>query len=254
MNKSIHSETVRVRYRDCDRYGAVKAVNWFDYLQEAAANHASALGVGYRQILPLERLWVLSRLRLEIAAYPAVGEELTITTYPTPFRKIFAERQFLISSGGTAIARASSEWLFLNRRTLHPVRLSELPAALPDNSDQPVYFAFGEKLAAPELDKSTDEFATEVRYSMEDVNAHLNNAEYAGLVQDALASRHSDPFRFNWIELVWHSAVRAGDRLKIGGRLAADGTFHLGGRKSDDTLSFVAAGQISAADLSSVSG
>ncbi len=39
-----HRETFRVRYRETDRNGILKLSSWFDFLQEAAANHAARPG------------------------------------------------------------------------------------------------------------------------------------------------------------------------------------------------------------------
>ena len=66
-------ESFRVRYRETDRNGILKLSSWFDFLQEAAANHATQLGVGLDALSERGLLWVLSRLHLSICRYPAIG-------------------------------------------------------------------------------------------------------------------------------------------------------------------------------------
>ena len=42
----FHVEHFTVRHREADRRGDLRLAGWFDFLQEAAANHAARLGVG----------------------------------------------------------------------------------------------------------------------------------------------------------------------------------------------------------------
>ena len=92
-----HRETFRVRCRETDRNGLLKLSSWFDFLQEAAANHAAQLGVGLEALSERGLLWVLSRLHLSIRRYPAIGESVTVETWPNGFRRLFAHRQFRLT-------------------------------------------------------------------------------------------------------------------------------------------------------------
>lgn len=181
MEHRIYRENIRVRHREADRNGRLKLLSWFDFLQEAAANHAARLGVGLNALTERDQLWVLSRLKLEIRRSPQIGEELTVETYPSGVNRLFFTREFQVfDKSGEVIARASSAWLLLSAAKLRPLRPDQLPCPLPDNSDLPVHFRLDEKL--PGDDALAEEFSVPVRFSMEDVNGHLNNAEYAGLV------------------------------------------------------------------------
>ena len=113
-----HRETFRVRCRETDRNGMLKLSSWFDFLQEAAANHAARLGVGLEALSERGLLWVLSRLHLSICRYPAIGEPGTVETWPNGFRRLFAHRQFrLTGEDGGELAVASSAWLLLSAET-----------------------------------------------------------------------------------------------------------------------------------------
>ncbi len=226
-----------VRCREADRDGNYKLSAWFDLLQEAAANHAEKLGVGFEALHLQGMLWVLSRLTLEIRRSPRLGEELTVETWPNGAERLFARRQFrVLDSENREIATASSAWLLLAADTLRPLRLPELPIALPENTHLPNYFPLGEKL--PWRDLECD-FPVEVRYSMEDVNGHLNNAEYAGLVQDCAGRRLGRVPDFRRVEINFLAAVKAPETLHIGGCPEGEG-FHVEGRTASGAPSFVA--------------
>ena len=156
-----HRETFRVRCRETDRNGLLKLSSWFDFLQEAAANHAARLGVGLEALSERGLLWVLSRLHLSICRYPAIGEPVTVETWPNGFRRLFAHRQFrLTGEDGGELAVASSAWLLLSAEKLRPVRLEQLPAALPPNAEKPDYFPLEAKLPEPEV---PDRFQIRIR-------------------------------------------------------------------------------------------
>ena len=236
-----HRETFRVRYRETDRNGILKLSSWFDFLQEAAANHATRLGVGLEALSERELLWVLSRLHLAIRRYPEIGETVTVETWPNGFRRLFAHRQFrLTGEDGKELAVASSAWLLLSAEKLRPVRLEQLPAALPPNAEKPDYFPLETKLPEPEVPAR---FQIRVRPTMEDVNGHLNNAEYAGLVQDCATGPGESSPRFREVELHFLSAVRAPELLTVGG-IRSGSSFLCCGRNEAGQLSFNAAAEL----------
>lgn len=236
-----HRETFRVRYRETDRNGILKLSSWFDFLQEAAANHAARLGVGLEALSERGLLWVLSRLHLAIRRYPEIGETVTVETWPNGFRRLFAHRQFrLTGEDGGELAVASSAWLLLSAEKLRPVRLEQLPVTLPPNAEKPDYFPLEAKLPEPETPECFD---VRIRPTMEDVNGHLNNAEYAGLVQDCATGAEGDSPRFREVELHFLSAVRAPEHLTVGG-IRMGSTFLCCGRNEAGQLSFNAAAEL----------
>lgn len=237
MPPAVYTGRFTVRHREADRHGDLRLAGWFDFLQEAAANHAALLGVGMTALREESRIWVLSRLKLEIERSPRIGETVAVETWPNGFRRLHAARQFRVTGeDGGEIGRASSRWLLLDAVRLRPLRLEALPVELPDNSGRPDYFALEEKLPARGLPPA---LRIPVRYSMEDVNGHLNNAEYAGMVQDLAAVLRPDaPPRFRSIELHYLAAVKSPERLDIGGELAGGRLFAEGA--CDGTVSFTA--------------
>lgn len=105
MEHRIYRENIRVRHREADRNGRLKLLSWFDFLQEAAANHAARLGVGLNALTERGQLWVLSRLKLEIRRSPQIGEELTVETYPSGVNRLFFTREFQVfDKSGEVIA------------------------------------------------------------------------------------------------------------------------------------------------------
>lgn len=234
---ATYREHYIVRHREADRNGELRLAGWFDFLQEAAANHAALLGVGLDMLQKNGMIWVLSRLKLEMDRSPRIGEHVTVETYPNGFRRLHASRQFRVTGGGgEEIGRGSSRWLLLGLPRMRPLKLESLPVELPDNSALPDYFDLEEKLPPRGL---VPELRVPIRYSMEDVNGHLNNAEYAGMVQDFAAMKRGNSPHFRSVELHFLAAVREPDTLAIGGE-CSEGALFVEGTGNSGATSFTA--------------
>ena len=155
---------------------------------------------------------------------------------PVPFKGLNLSLNSYATRDGGEIGRASSRWLLLGLPRMRPLKLEALPVELPDNSALPDYFELEEKLPPRALPA---ELEVPVRYSMEDVNGHLNNAEYAGLVQDFAAAKRGSSPRFRTVELHFLSAVRSPDVLAVGGGFDGD-TLFVEGTGRNGVASFTA--------------
>ena len=102
-----------------------KVRSWviFNYLQDAAGSHADELGVGLKQLRQSDLSWVLSRIKVKMDEFPEYGDILRISTYPSGFDRLFAYRQFVLSSAitGKRFGVAGSAWLTLNPENFRPV-------------------------------------------------------------------------------------------------------------------------------------
>lgn len=184
---NVWNENFTVRHTEVSREGKLRIDAFFDYMQEAAANHATDLGCGLADLETRGMMWVLSRLRLRIFRTPGIGERITVTTWPSGVDKLFATREFILTIGDEQIAAGSSFWLLLDRARMRPLRVLEsLPIPLPDNSGRERVFADLPKLPRREC---SDPLPLTVTESQIDVNRHMNNARYIARLFDWLSVR-----------------------------------------------------------------
>ena len=133
MDQSSFTICYPVRLNDISIDAKIRSWVLFYYLQDAAGRHADQLGLGLKQLRHSDLSWVLSRIRLRMDDFPEYGDTLKITTYPSGFDRLFAYRQFVLSSAetGRRFGVAGSAWLTLNTADFRPVsplkHLSGLP-------------------------------------------------------------------------------------------------------------------------------
>ena len=75
-----------VQSADTDARGRLSLTAACELLQESAARHAVALGVGADVLAPLGLAWVLVERRLELAAVPAWRDPVTVEIWPSRAR------------------------------------------------------------------------------------------------------------------------------------------------------------------------
>jgi len=202
----LHSIAHKVRHHECSGSGVMKLMPLFDCLQDAAAEHAELLGCGMEALLVQNRLWVLSRLKLQILRRPALKDELLVETWPNGTDRLFALRQYRISCGKEELVHGSSEWLLLDGRSFRPLSAAkEIAGLLPDNSERPFYFHDLDKIAEEECPQVS---TCHVGASGIDLNRHLNNAVYASFMEDVL--EQLAPERFERIDTLQINFLKAG--------------------------------------------
>lgn len=219
-----------IRMNECGPDGYLRSNIWFDYLQHLAATHAELLDFGLSAVKERNLIWVLSRIKVALERYPRHDDTLRIETYHNGFEKLFAKRQFIISSAkdGSRFGIASSFWLTVDTATMRlrpPVKM--LGGELNDNLDREDFFPGLDKLAAPEnLDT---ELRRRVYASHIDLNDHLNNTYYSGYTLDWLCAKLGRFVRFKDIQINYNQAMLLNGEVEITGALLDNNGFYVEG-------------------------
>lgn len=174
----IWTETVRVRSYEAGADNCASILSISNYLQEAAGNHAFALGVAIDQLSVQNLSWVLSRLRVHMNTYPKWRDEVRITTWPCGVERLFAYRDFEIhDADGQRLGAATSAWLLLDIRKRRPARMLDVVRnfAVTDRA-RAFGDGFGARLAPSP--RAEIERTFRVRLSDLDINHHVNNVNY----------------------------------------------------------------------------
>jgi medium-chain acyl-[acyl-carrier-protein] hydrolase len=219
-----------VRAFDCRPDGGMKTNALMQYLQEAAACHAEQLGVGFADMTRRNCFWVLANLRLEIPREPRWMDGVTIRTWPSGFTRLIAAREFVgTASDGTALFRAGSEWMVLDRQTGRPQNLTRLdlhlPPAAPKALSAPLH-----RLKAAEAYVRTG--ALQVPFSALDFNGHVNNTEYVRWALDALHQHLGHLPGIHVAHVTYLAEVFCGDEIEVLVSPAGDNRFSILERKS----------------------
>jgi len=210
---ALWTESFSVRAYEIGPDERARVLTLCDYAQEAAGNHARALGVESFDLGHGPGAWVLHRLRMRVDRFPDWREAVGVETWPSAEDGLRAERDFVFrGEGGVPLAHAVSTWLVLDVARRRPARLPAsvrairvpvAPRALPP--------------AAPPT--APEEAAAECRFSVRradlDRNGHANNVRFVewaleGVTEDVAASKRLAAF-----DALFKAEAAAGDTVVV---------------------------------------
>lgn len=149
------------------------------FMLQAATKHADERGFGYSSMTSQQRVWVLSRMAIEMLEYPKNDTVLVIKTWIVTVNRLFTERHFALGDiEGKEIGFGRSLWASIDLETRKPTNLLEL-SGLPDyiytEKECPIEGMTKIPLLKDNFEKACD---FTVKYSDVDINRHLNSMKY----------------------------------------------------------------------------
>jgi medium-chain acyl-[acyl-carrier-protein] hydrolase len=224
QDSAVWSETFRAHSYEVDLKKAVTLESLCRHFQEAAWNHAEALGVGYERLQQDNRIWVLSRLVMKLERTPRWGETVTVHTWPRAAKSVFALRDFeMFDATGTRRLGGASAWLVLDISSRKPQRIDKLVSGIKVSGDRRALERDPEKLAACEAASPVMEVV--VRYSDLDVNGHVNNSRYIGWLLDSYPLEFHRTHAATLLEVNYLGETIGGDKLSILSNEVASGEY-----------------------------
>ena len=156
--------------------GKVTLPTLFNYLIGAASKHASEHGFGFEEMTGRETAWVLSRIAIEMDAFPGLSEEIIIHTWVEEVNKFFTCRNFeILNNQGKRMGLARSIWAAIDLQTRKPSLLN-IDLLTPFLENRPCPISKMGKIKP--IEAATEGVPYRVKYSDLDINKHLNSAKY----------------------------------------------------------------------------
>src|SRR5512136_1826457 len=124
MSDALYKKEYAVHAYETDFEGRVRLISLLNYLQDAAGDHATLLGWSVTDLLKKNMTWILSRYHVRIHSYPAWGEKLTVTTWPSGRHGYFALRDFDVAdANGNSVLVGTTSWMVIDVELKHPFKL-----------------------------------------------------------------------------------------------------------------------------------
>lgn len=176
----------RVRHDECDAYGHVYNANYLRYMQEAGIRASEDAGYDMGYYAGLDRVWLVRRTHVTFLRPAKMGEELQVTTWIRDLGRVRATRAYEVrADDGQLVAKADTDWAFLEASTGKPARIPGDLASLMAPGDDVVAGQAAD--AFPELPSLAEEpfrANRQVAWGDVDPQRHLNNAVYLDYITD----------------------------------------------------------------------
>jgi acyl-CoA thioester hydrolase len=127
-----------VTREDIDELGHAGNFHYVRWMQHAAVAHSTANGLTAERYRELGAGWVVRSHQITYLKPAFEGDALVIETWVANIRPATSLRRYRIRRGdGTLLARAETDWAFVNYATQRPVRIPAEVAARFDIVDDP---------------------------------------------------------------------------------------------------------------------
>ena len=168
---------------DVDAFGELRTATLVRFLQETATRASNDAGFDPAYYLRTGSLWLVRRTMLTRFAPASYGDELEGRTWVADFRRVRSQRDYEVHAGERLVARASTDWVFVDRTSGQPKRVpKEIEEAFQAEGTVP---ATRNPFPAPPEPAHATRFTRRVELHDLDALAHVNNATYLHYVEQA---------------------------------------------------------------------
>lgn len=120
---AIFEQTLTVPEAAIDVHGHVNNIEYLRWMQEVAVGHSDARGWTLEKYLELGMTWFARSHRIDYLGQAYAGEQIRVRTWVANMRKCRSLRRYLFEkvSDGAILARAETDWVFINLENDRPV-------------------------------------------------------------------------------------------------------------------------------------
>ena len=208
-NQYTFESKVRYSETDLERKLTIPAI--INYFQDASTFQSESFGLGIEYCEEQKKAWFLSSWQIVIERYPELGEEMDISTWPTGFKGMFGDRNFILEDKeGKILAWANSLWIYMDLEKGRPTKPSKEDIEK-YGATEPLEREFApRKIEMPSGDEGDAFQAMEPARVMKyhiDTNGHMNNCHYVSVALEVLG----DSERFTQVRVEYKKSAVYGD-------------------------------------------
>jgi medium-chain acyl-[acyl-carrier-protein] hydrolase len=235
-----YEEAFAIASSEADLCGKLSLFALFNRFQDLAGIHATQLQAGYEVLREKKLAWILSRIKVQIHSFPHWGETVRLATWPKGIDRLFALRDFCMSTDqGKPLIAATSAWLLIDLDKGRPRRIETLPVDLQFPRAPHALQDRLEKIQIP--DGVVPVFEKPVWLSDIDVNRHVNNAQYVKWITDCFSQSQFCERRITSVQINYLEETLLGDTivlLKMPEDISANEYYVEGVNRSKGTQTF----------------
>ena len=189
-----------------------------NHMLNAADFHSDARGFGMRDLLPMNRSWVLSRLAIEMDEMPVMYTRFTVETWVESAMRYFTNRNFrIVEKQGVeekVLGYGRSIWAMIDTTTRQPcnlmdIRDGELMNWVEKDKVNPM-----SRLSRVKMSEEAECVRTiDTGYNDVDINGHINSVKYIEHVLDLWSIDWYREHRLRRFDIAYVAECHQGDRL-----------------------------------------
>ena len=212
MEVRHYTETLAVLDGDSDFRRCLKPSALLRYVEQVSADHARAYGMDYAFFKAHHSAFLVGKQAVQIRRMPRRAETLTLTTACEQFKKGSMKRlTTLTNESGEELVLVDCRWIVVDTETERILRVpgwempdfwnEELPRELPQLVHKSKDLTCAGEWTA--------------RYSLCDLNGHINNSIYLDIACDAIPLTEWKEKELRFFSIKYHREVPMGEKMTV---------------------------------------
>lgn len=226
-NKYTFNKDFKIRYSELDCNVVLKPSSLLQLLQDVASEHAENADYGFTYLSQNNLAWFLLKYHIEFTKYPTNIYDLNIKTESRGWNKLFAFRDFEISSNDILLGKASTTWGLIDLNTKSMANISEVLKNNPniaqfEKRDTDLRYNKIKPIQQIDLEKT---FTT--RFDDLDVNQHVNNSNFLTWAFETLDFDFRKTKKLQTLDIIFKKEIKYGAQVISQTEINNNETLHL---------------------------
>lgn len=221
-------DRVIFKQEEFDEKGDLSADRIFYYFQEISEGDVNARGVGPEDLVKLNQIWVLTKMKILIEDKLQPNVEYILGTFPVYRKSVTFKRDYYIKDdAGKIYIKGAAQWCILDYTTRKPLRTEiGFEEATEDEEMIPQRF--------PKIHCNDPQLAMQHVIAEEDIdfNDHTNNSRYIALGEEAVGFNVSSE-----LYVYFANETRLGEEIFLYTE-KQDDDFYVEGRRENGEIVF----------------
>jgi medium-chain acyl-[acyl-carrier-protein] hydrolase len=190
----------RVRFDESGPDGRIRTSIALRFAQDAAWQHAEALGIGRSWYAERSLDWLVRAAQVRILAPITTGDRLLVTTQVVGFRRVWARRRTDVRTlDARPVATIETDWVMVDSARAAPTRIpADIIARFASASGR----FEPHRVALPPTPPLATRMPVAIRRADLDPLGHVNNGTYLDWAEDAV-EQAVGPDAIEWLPRTW---------------------------------------------------
>ena len=212
-DKKVFSQTYYLAAGECNPQGEMPLTLLMTRIIEVATFHANSWGAGYARLIRDNQVWVLSRVTIELKAYPKINENYTLTTWIEDYNRHFSQRNMRLDDAqGNPLGYVRTIWMVIDLNSRASVDISQLGYISDKVSDLPCPIEPISRLRPIEEGHAVD---YTFGYMDCDFNRHVNTVRYLSHLMNIFDMVCYDLFFIRLLEIAFVKETHYGEMAQL---------------------------------------
>lgn len=212
-DKKIFSKTYYLAAGECNPQGEMPLTLLMTRIIEVATFHANSWGAGYARLIQDNQVWVLSRVTIELEAYPKINENYTLTTWIEDYNRHFSQRNMRLDDAqGNPLGYVRTIWMVIDMSTRASVDISQLGYISDNVSELPCPIEPMSRLRPTQEGRVVN---YTFGYMDCDFNRHVNTVRYLSHLMNLFDMERYDKCFIHRMEISFIKETRYGETARF---------------------------------------